>query len=98
MVVSVLLGAWNVLRGEWRCVYKEGGVVCVNGIGVARMPLLYADSWATLQQVCDLQQVTADYQQSHFILGCTWYHIRYVVLYHSSEMMSLVHVCLCEIC
>ena len=77
---------------------KEGGVVCVTHTGVARMPLLYADSWATLQQVCDSQQVTVDSQHSHFILGCTWYHFRYVALYHSSEMMGLVHACLCEIC
>jgi len=39
MVVSVLLGAWNVLRVEWRCVCKEDGVVCVTQVGVARMPL-----------------------------------------------------------
>ena len=47
----VLLEAWSPLRGEWRCVWKEGGVVCVGQVGTTRMRLLCADSWATLQQV-----------------------------------------------
>ena len=67
MAMFVLLEVWSTLRGEWRYVYKEGGVVCVAQTGTTRMPLLYADSWATLQQVCDLQTVTVDYQHSHFI-------------------------------
>ena len=33
--------------------YKEGGVVCVEVGGTTRMLLLCADSWVTLQQVCD---------------------------------------------
>ena len=45
----------GVVEGGWRCAYKEGGVVCVNGVGTTRMPLLCADSWAILQQVCDLE-------------------------------------------
>ena len=89
MAMFVLLEAWSELRGEWRCVYKEGGVVCVTHTGTTRMGLLCADSWVTLQQVCELQQVTVDHQHSHFILGYTWYHFRYIALYHSSEMMGL---------
>ena len=46
---------------------KEGGVVCVTQVGVARMYLLCADSWVTLQQVCELQKVTVDYQRAHLI-------------------------------
>ena len=57
----------NTFVREWRCVYREGGVVCVTHTGVTRMHLLCADSWATLQQVCELQKVTVDYQHSHSI-------------------------------
>ena len=52
MAMFVLLEVWSTLRGEWRCVYKESGVVCVAHTGTTRMRLLCADNWATLQQVC----------------------------------------------
>ena len=55
MAVFVLLEVWISLKGEWRCVCKEGGVVCVTQVGTIRMRLLCADNWATLQQVCDLR-------------------------------------------
>ena len=59
MVVFVLLEDWIRLRGGWRYVCKEGGVVCVGQIGTIRMRLLCADNWATLQQVCKWE-------------GCCW--------------------------
>ena len=52
MAMSVLLVAWIRLRGGWRRVCKEGGVVCVAQAGTTRMRLLCADSWVTQQQVC----------------------------------------------
>ena len=51
MAIFVLLEAWSRLRGEWRCVCKEGGVVCVAQVGTTRMHLLCADNWVILQQV-----------------------------------------------
>ena len=83
MAAFVLLEAWSTLRGEWRCVWKEGGVVCVAQVGTTRMPLLYADNWVTLQQVCDCCRLSII-----FVLDLVWYSImyhrflRYVVCMH----------------
>ena len=74
MAMSVLLEVWGSLRGEWRCVYKEDGLVCVTHTGVTRMLLLCADNWATLQQVCDLKLLTIDIH-TYFILSMVSHYV-----------------------
>jgi len=76
MAVSVLLVAWNALRGGWRYVWMGGGVVCAaKGTGTTAVPMLCVGSWDTQPLVCMQVYSEATFTPTHMNTQAQVIHI-----------------------